>query len=61
MSDALEATANVVLGCAINWTVLVGVYGQPLTATGVMLAMIGLTWARSYGLRKLFRWMEGRA
>ena len=61
MSDGLEATANVILGCAINWGVLVGVYGQPETATGVMLAMIGLTWVRTYGLRRLFRWVEGRA
>jgi len=55
MTDALEASANVAIGCLINWSVLYGVYGQPITATGVMLAMIGLTWARSYALRKVFR------
>lgn len=53
--DALEATANVTIGCLINWLVLFGVYGQPLTATAVMACMIGLTWVRSYALRKLFR------
>lgn len=53
--DAAEATANVVAGCAINWTVLALVYGQPVTATGVTLAMIGLTWCRSYAIRKWFR------
>ena len=58
--DACEATANVAVGCLINWAVLVGVYGEPATATGVMLAMIGLTWARSYGLRRAFRWAEAR-
>ena len=56
--DAWEATANVALGCAINWIVLFIVYGEPVTATGVTLAMIALTWARSYGLRKVFRWLN---
>ena len=55
MTDAWEATANVAIGCLINWLVLWGVYGQPVTATGVMVAMIGLTWLRSYALRKVFR------
>ena len=53
--DAIEATANVIAGCAINWGVLFAVYGQPVTATGVMLAMIGLTWARSFAIRRAFR------
>ena len=59
MTDAWEATANVALGCAINWAVLYGVYGQPVTATGVMAAMIALTWVRSYAIRKVFRWRHG--
>ena len=53
--DAMEALANVIIGCAINWLVLIGVYGQPFTATGVMLAMIVITYARSFALRRLFR------
>ena len=57
--DGWEATTNVVLGCAINWSVLALVYGQPLTATGVTAAMIGLTWVRSYAIRKVFRWRYG--
>ncbi len=56
--DATEAAANVALGCAINWSVLVGIYGQPVTATGVTMAMIGLTYARSYLLRRVFRKWE---
>ena len=59
--DGLEATANTAIGCLINWSVLVGVYGQPVTATGVMFVMIALTWARTYGLRRAFRWVEARA
>ena len=53
--DAMEALANVIIGCVINWAVLVGVYGQPFTATGVMLAMVAITYARSFALRRLFR------
>lgn len=53
--DSLEATCNVVIGCAINWGVLYGVYGQPVTATGVMLTMIAVTWLRSFAIRKAFR------
>lgn len=56
--DAMEALANAVIGCAINWLVLFGVYGQPFTATGVMLAMIAITYARSFALRRLFRGMS---
>jgi hypothetical protein len=57
-ADAYEATANVVVGCLINWLVLFGVYGQPLTATGVMVGMIGLTWLRSFAIRRVFRGLE---
>lgn len=55
-TDAAEATANVVIGLGINWLVLVGVYGSPATATGVSAAMIAVSWARAYGLRRVFRW-----
>ena len=51
----MEAPPNVTTGCAINCLVLSGVYGQPFTATGVMLAMIAITYARSFALRRLFR------
>lgn len=53
--DSLEATANVLIGCALNWAILFGVYGQPVTATGVMFTMIAVTWLRSYAIRKVFR------
>lgn len=57
---AYEATANVAIGCAINWSVLWGVYGQPVTATIVMVSMIGLTWCRSFLIRLAFaRWGNG--
>lgn len=58
--DSWEATANTALGCAINWTVLVGVYGQPVTASTVTIAMIGLTWVRTRSIRWAFRRMEVR-
>jgi len=53
--DTAEAAANVIIGCAINWSVLLGVYGKPLTAGGVTVAMIGVTFLRSYTLRRVFR------
>ncbi|MEM9046729.1 MAG: hypothetical protein AAGC81_18770 [Pseudomonadota bacterium] len=56
--DRQEAAVNVLLGCLINWSVLWGVYGQPVTATWVMAAMIVLTWVRSYSIRRFFRWRE---
>lgn len=54
-SDAAEASANVLVGLAINWSILAVVYGQPLTATWISLAMIGVSWARSYAIRRFFR------
>ncbi len=54
-TDAAEATTNVVVGLAINWAILVGVYGQPATATAISLTMIGVSWARAYIIRRAFR------
>ena len=56
--DAWEATANTAAGSAINWIVLAVVFGEPVKAAGVTLAMIALTWVRSYGIRKVFRWLS---
>lgn len=56
---SFSTLAYVAAGCAINWTVLAAVYGQPMTATGVTVAMIGLTWVRSYAIRKVFRGLYG--
>lgn len=56
LTDALESGCNVALGCAINWSVLVWVYGQPITASAVTLTMIALTFSRSFVLRRLFRY-----
>lgn len=58
-ADMGEATANVVIGLAINWSILWLVYGQPLTATGISLVMIGVSWGRSYALRRWFRGRHG--
>ena len=54
-TDAAEATANVVIGLAINWAILMGVYGQPATATAISLTMVGVSWARAYVIRRTFR------
>lgn len=59
--DAHEATANVAIGLGINWAILVGVYGQPGTATAISATMIGVSWARSYAIRRAFRSLEGRS
>ena len=57
-TDAAEATANVVIGLAINWLILVGVYGQPATATAISLTMIGVSWARAFVIRRAFRRLQ---
>lgn len=49
-----ETAVNTGLGVVINWSVLVGVYGQPLAATGVTLAMVGVSSLRLYAVRRLF-------
>lgn len=59
-TDALEATANVVLGLAINWSVLAVVYGDPVGATLISAAMIVVSWVRQFAIRRVFRAMEGR-
>lgn len=53
--DMTESVANVIVGLAINWTLLAVVYGEFITATWISATMIGVSWARSYALRRLFR------
>ena len=56
--DAAESAANSVVGTAINWTLLALVFGQPLTATWITAAMIGVSSARQYLIRRAFRALE---
>jgi len=65
--DALEAATNAALGLTLSvlavWAVfpLFGwdvTWESNLAVTGLFFA---LSWARSYAVRRLFRWMQGRA
>jgi len=64
--DALEATTNAVLGLALSvlavWLVF-PLFGWAVTLKSNLAVtglFFGLSWARSYALRRLFRWIEGR-
>lgn len=64
--DALEATANAVLGLTLSvlavwvawplfgWSVT---WESNLAVTGLFVA---LSWARTFAIRRAFRWWEGR-
>ena len=59
--DAIEATANATLGLIfsvlLTWLWLGFTPAQSIGITAVFFCVSTL---RAYGLRKLFRWMEGR-
>lgn len=56
MSDVLEAAANAVLGMVISWTATWAVLGySPAQSVGVVLMFTGLSFTRSYVLRRIFR------
>lgn len=56
MTDALEALANAILGTAISWAATVYVLGYtPAQGAAVTAMFFGLSFARSWALRALFR------
>jgi len=64
--DAIEATTNAILGLALSvlavWLVF-PLFGWAVTLKSNLAVtglFFGLSWARSYALRRLFRWIEGR-
>ena len=66
MTDAIEALANASIGFGVSWAAtywLLPAWGLHPTASGslgITAMFFGLSLARSYGLRRAFRWMEAR-
>ena len=56
MTDAAEALANAIIGLAVSWLASWLVLGfTPAQAVGVTALFFGLSFARAWVLRKLFR------
>lgn len=56
MSDATEAFANAIIGLLVSWTATWGVLGySPAQSVAVTALFMGLSFARSWIIRKAFR------
>ena len=56
--DSAEALANAVGGLAISWAATTFVLGYTASdAVAVTAMFFGLSYARSYALRKVFKWL----
>lgn len=56
--DSLEVTANMVLGAVINCTLTYLIFGVTVAyALSVTALMFTIGWLRSFGIRRLFRWL----
>lgn len=56
MTDAAEAAANAVIGLLVSWTATWAVLGySPAESAAVTAMFFGLSFTRSYVLRRLFR------
>lgn len=54
--DVAEAATNAIVGLLVSWVATWGVLGySPAQSVGVVLMFTGLSFARSYALRRLFR------
>lgn len=57
--DAYEALANALIGLLVSWAATAFVLGYTAAqAVGVTLMFFGLSFARSYALRKVFKWLS---
>lgn len=57
--DAYEALANALIGLLVSWAATAFVLGYtPVQAVGVTLMFFGLSFGRSYLLRRVFRWLS---
>lgn len=62
--DVLETVSNTVAGIAISFSMtlvvfpMIGIATSPKTAGIATAAYFVASTARSYGLRRLFRWLE---
>lgn len=56
MSDATEALANALVGLLVSWTATWAVLGySPAESVAVTLMFFGLSFTRSFVLRRVFR------
>ena len=56
--DNAEALANAVGGMVISWAATTFILGYTASGAAAVTAMFfGLSYARSYALRKVFRWL----
>ena len=56
MSDATEALANALVGLLVSWTATWAVLGySPAESVAVTLMFCGLSFTRSFVLRRVFR------
>ena len=56
MSDATEAAANAIIGLLVSYAATWGVLGySPAQSVAVTLMFTGLSFTRSYVLRRIFR------
>lgn len=56
MSDATEALANAAIGLLVSWAATWGVLGySPAESVAVTLMFCGLSFTRSFVLRRVFR------
>ena len=59
MMDGWEALANAVIGLSLSWAATTFVLGySPSGAVAVTAMFFGLSFCRSYVLRKVFRWLD---
>lgn len=58
MTDATEALANAVIGLLVSWTATWAVLDYSAAeSVAVTLMFFGLSFTRSYALRRIFRWL----
>lgn len=59
MNDFFEATANAVVGFLVSWAATFFVLGYSASGSAAVTVMFfGLSFTRSFVLRRLFRWVS---
>ena len=57
--DLIEATTNAVIGLVVSWCVTFWLTGfTALQSAGFTALFFGISFARSYAVRKVFRWLS---
>lgn len=57
--DAMEAFANAAIGLLVSWLATIFVLGfSPAKSAAITAMFFGLSFARAYILRRVFRWLS---